>query len=201
MNLWGRQPDGRAGPWTWRDDELMWTCRIVADVQAGRPRWELPNLSTPFPPVYSRDERTLAIGKFQLADYVALGDGNWSSPGFVALGSPWFMAGTLLGSSIAKNRARSRAAADAVPRWVWIAQGTLYTTTHGWHMYTPKLMSWGVRAGGNDGRPLGRCTCRARPTGAGRSRGSCGPIGPSSCSRPGLSSDIPATLRWSWEVG
>jgi hypothetical protein len=128
--------------WTVRDDMLVWSCRVAADVQAGRPREQLPRLSAPFPPVFDADEQVVAIGPFQLSDYRALGDGSWSVPGYVAVGSPGFMVGTVVGHLLVKRRARAEAAAAAVPRWVPIGHGTLFVTLHGWHMYTPTLLSW-----------------------------------------------------------
>ncbi|WIX82014.1 hypothetical protein QRX50_15230 [Amycolatopsis carbonis] len=52
------------------------------------------------------------------------------------------VAGSLVGGAVAKSRARTAAAAAAVPRWVPVEQGTLYPSAHGFYLHTPRVLAW-----------------------------------------------------------
>ncbi|QKV78285.1 hypothetical protein [Amycolatopsis sp. Hca4] len=133
-------------PWTQRDEVLWYTCYLAALLAGGQSTQDVHEVLAPFPPTIGGDEKFWACGSFVLSDFRALGDGSWqvSTPvvfgtGAVGLG---LVAGTLVGGSIAKSRARRAAQAAAVPRWVPIEQGNVYLSQYGFYMHTPSVLRW-----------------------------------------------------------
>lgn len=141
-----KQPSPMAPPWTYRDDVLSYTCYLAGLMADNAELSQVEEVLAPFPGRNVPGERFLATGSVVVSDFRALGDGSWSvSTPFVAgtgaLGVG-LVAGSLVGGAIARSRARQQAAAAAVPRWVPIEQGGLYLSAHGFHLYTPRVLSW-----------------------------------------------------------
>jgi hypothetical protein len=143
----GRQKEAAAvPPWTPRDEVLRYTCYLAALLSGGHSTQDVVEVLAPFPPTNADDEKLWATGPFVLSDFRALGDGSWqvSTPvvfgtGAIGVG---LVAGSLVGGSIAKSRARRAAQAAAVPRWVPIEQGQLYLSQYGFYMHTPNVLRW-----------------------------------------------------------
>ncbi|WP_326566010.1 hypothetical protein VSH64_29580 [Amycolatopsis rhabdoformis] len=141
-----KRPQVPVPPWTQRDEVLRYTCHLAMLMGQGHDLGHLQEVLAPFPPTNARDERLLAAGPFVLSDFRALGDGSWnvSTPfvfGTGALGVG-LVAGSLVGGAVAKSRARNAAAANAVPRWVPIEQGTVYLSEYGFYLHTPRVLAW-----------------------------------------------------------
>ena len=133
-------------PWTRRDQALLYSYHLVARIMRGDDLGAVPEVLAPFPMTMATDERVLATGPFTLFDFRALGDGSWQvntpfvfGTGAVGVG---LVAGSLIGGSIAKSRARNAAAAAAVPRWVPIDAGMLYASQYGFYLHTPQVLRW-----------------------------------------------------------
>jgi hypothetical protein len=143
----GRNPAQPAvPPWTQRDEALRYTCHLAALLARGNDLAHLTEVLAPFPATNAADERLWAGGPFVLSEYRALGDGSWqvNTPfvfGTGALGVG-LVAGSLIGGSVAKSRARRAAQAAAVPRWIPVEQGTLYLSQHGFYLHTPRVLRW-----------------------------------------------------------
>lgn len=139
-------PQPMVPPWIPRDDALMFTCHLAMLMAGEQDVGHIPEVLAPFPGTNGADERFWASGPFELSDFRALGDGSWqvSTPmvfGTGALGVG-LVAGSMIGGSIAKSRARRAARAAAVPRWVPIEHGNLYVSRLGFHMHTPRVIRW-----------------------------------------------------------
>lgn len=133
-------------PWTQRDEALRYTCHLVALMAEGHDFAHLTEVLAPFPTANEVDERLWAGGPFVLSEFRALGDGSWqvSTPvvfGTGALGVG-LLAGSLVGGSVAKSRARRAAQAAAIPRWIPVEQGTLYLSQYGFYLHTPRVVRW-----------------------------------------------------------
>lgn len=132
--------------WTNRDEVLRYTCHLAALMAGGHSTKDVAEVLAPFPPAHGNDEKLWATGGFVLSDFRSLGDGTWQvntpfvfGTGAVGLG---LVAGSLVGGSIAKSRARRAAQAAAVPRWVPIEHGTLYLSEYGFYLHTPAVLRW-----------------------------------------------------------
>jgi hypothetical protein len=145
-----RRHQDQISTWTPRDEVLLYTCRLAAALVAGGDMGHVAEVLAPFPPSLADDERFFAAGPFTLADFIPLGDGSWQSNGFVVAGTGalgmGMLAASLAGNAAAKSRAQAAAAANAVPRWVPIAHGTVYISQYGFHMHTPQVWTWSWRA-------------------------------------------------------
>ncbi len=141
-----RNPQAQLAAWTSRDEILLYSCRIADTIRSGGDVSVIPEVLAPFPPPLSPLERLWAAGPFTLLDFRTLGDGSWQTNSFLVGGTGkvgmGLLAGSLIGNAAARSRARSAAAADAVPRWVPIDQGMVFASQFGFHMHTPSVLSW-----------------------------------------------------------
>ncbi|WP_158888674.1 hypothetical protein [Amycolatopsis anabasis] len=141
-----KEPQSVVPPWTPRDEALRYTCYLAALLAGGHDLSQVAEVFAPFPATNTEDERLWVMGPFLLSDFRSLGDGSWqvTTPmvfGTGALGVG-LVAGSLIGGSIAKSRARRAAQMAAIPRWVPIEQGTLYVSQRGFYLHTPRVMRW-----------------------------------------------------------
>ena len=137
--------------WTDHDTALWYACDIDDKLRTGR-RAELPRVAMPFAmKIGGRQEQILASGSFQLADWTAVGNGQYdrNSGFFIGAGAPAlavgavFLGANAIGNSVRKNRARR----DMEPRWVWRRNGDVHVGTHGFYLQSPAgLNPWGWHA-------------------------------------------------------
>lgn len=137
--------------WTQRDDALLHTCRLANLMITGGDLSGVPEVTAVFA-CEVPGERLWAAGLFRLSDWRALGDGSWEAP---PPGQPYKAPG-LLGAGLAvaglvpgialpaviarraytEGHLRRQAEADAVPRWVAIADGWLFSSAYGFYLQT-----------------------------------------------------------------
>ncbi|MCX5196412.1 hypothetical protein OOK31_21350 [Streptomyces sp. NBC_00249] len=112
-------------PWTAFDDHLVHTCRVVHDLMHGRLSARVPLPSTAR---LAPGELSLAVGPAARLTWRGLGDGSYSHSNVMAFGRPAFVLGSLAGNALGNAARKSRAAADAQPRWVYDGNGELTVT-------------------------------------------------------------------------
>lgn len=139
--------------WSQHDTAVWHACDIASALLMARIH-ERTVIATPFRPhlgsqesPLAGEERVLALGGFELLTHRAVGDGSYVHDGgfFLAAGRGGLglSAGVLAGRAIGNSRRRARAAADTVPRWVPDDGGTLWASTHGFYLQTPRgLFGW-----------------------------------------------------------
>lgn len=139
--------------WSHHDTAVWHACDIANALIAGRIH-DRPVVATPFRPHLGprhphpdNQERVLAQGGFELLTHRPVGDGSYVHDGgfFLAAGRGGLglSAGVLAGRAIGNARRRARAAADTVPRWVPDDAGTVWVSTHGFYLQTPRgLYGW-----------------------------------------------------------
>lgn len=133
-------------PYSDHDAAIWHTRAILRHLREGRPH-ALPQVATAFPPQLGPDERVLAVGRFELLTFRAVGDGSYQHDGgfFFATGLGGLAAtAAVAGVRAAGNsRRRGAAAADAVPRWVVDDAGVLFVSTHGFYLDTGRaFLPW-----------------------------------------------------------
>lgn len=139
-------PDG----WTYRDEVLIATLVVVHEAVAGRLD-SRPLLTSRFA-LEIEEERLVASGRYSLEWWGTVGDGRYSTQtifvgGTGALGIG-LAAGSLIGSHRANSRARSRAIADACPKWRAVDAGELHISDYGIYVtggqYGHRYFHWGA---------------------------------------------------------
>jgi hypothetical protein len=136
--------------WTQRDDALLHACRLANLMITGGDLSGVPELAAVFA-CEVPGERLWAAGLFRLFDWRALGDGSpqdlppgpYKAPGVVGTGlaAAELVPGVGLPAAIARRafmqrHLRRQAEADAIPRWVPIADGWLFSSVHGFYLQT-----------------------------------------------------------------
>ncbi|WP_266976563.1 hypothetical protein [Streptomyces sp. NBC_00424] len=111
--------------WTALDDHLLHSVRVVHDLMRGRLS-ERPPVPTTAPLVPG--ELSLAVGPASRHTWRALGNGSYRHDNTVAFGSPAFVLLNLATSALGNANRKSRARADAQPRWVTDGHGMLTVT-------------------------------------------------------------------------
>jgi hypothetical protein len=136
--------------WTQRDDALLYTCRLANLMITGGDLSGIPEVIAPFPPGLP-GERLWAAGPFRLSDWRALGDGSWElppgqpfkAPGLTGTGLAVaeLVPGVGLAAGVARRVVMARhlqreAEADAIPRWVPLSEGLLFSSVYGFYLQT-----------------------------------------------------------------
>ncbi|QQS02190.1 MAG: hypothetical protein IPK37_07600 [Austwickia sp.] len=118
-----------------QQDAAIWRTLLVNELLDVGRFDQVETVPVVFAPQLAPDERFVGSGAYQLYDFGAVGDGTYErSTGFFFAGGP---AGIALTGTVAAARAignasrRSRAAADAMPRWKVIDAGQLWVSQHG----------------------------------------------------------------------
>jgi len=190
-----RRKQNAVGSWTARDDVLLHTCRIAATVASGNGLERIPEILTSFPPSLGPDERLWASAPYIACEFRALGDGSWQTSSMLVAGTGTLgvslAVGSLVAGAISRSKARDRAAADAVPRWVPAHQGQLFVGRYGFYFHTPQISPG---AGAISTRPRSPRQGRRGSVGSPRAVRRCGQsraTGPSSSSCSGRSRATP----------
>lgn len=110
--------------WTYRDEVLVETIRIVNDTMGGRVE-SRPSIATRFA-TNCQGERVVATGYYAWSWWGAVGDGSWSvgqsmvvGTGAIGMG---LMVGSVIGNSRARRAAQQQAAMDATQCWRHVDQ-------------------------------------------------------------------------------
>lgn len=140
-------------PWTPRDDVLLHTCRIANMVITKGELATIPEVLAPFAPQVP-GERLWSAGPFTLArwgladvddpeDQRPPGLVGWAVNEAVKTGL-WYADGATHGlvGHIAQRRAWRKGQAAAIPQWVPFANGTLFISVYGFHLYTRQVYQW-----------------------------------------------------------
>ena len=122
--------------WTYRDEVLVATLAIVNDAIAGRLE-QRPLLTSRFALAYT-DDKLFAGGNYLLDWWGATGDGSYSyNRGFVAgtgLIGMGAMVGSLIGNSVARNKAVSAAYAASTVCWRPVDMGLVHVSNFGFYL-------------------------------------------------------------------
>lgn len=129
-------------PWTAWDDHLLYTCGVVDDLKHERlgARRPVPTMARMAP-----GELSLAVGPAARHTWRALGDGSYTQSSVLALGSPAFVIGSMVGSAVGNAHRRNRAQQDAQPRWVLEGPGEVTITdrrAYFGHPQSPLELGW-----------------------------------------------------------
>jgi hypothetical protein len=118
---------GAPGPaWSQLDEHLWHTCDIVADVIEGRlDRRPLTPTSARIDP----GDRVLAVGPGERLTWRGIGNGRYTHTSVVAVGSPGFVFGSVVGNALGNVARRKAAESAAAPRWVVEGAGEVTVTT------------------------------------------------------------------------
>jgi hypothetical protein len=136
--------------WTQRDDALLHTCCLANLMITGGDLSAVPAVTAVFA-CEVPGERLWAAGLFALSKWGALGDGSWDlppgepfkAPGLLGTGlaAAELVPGIGLPAAIARRRLmqwhlRRQAGQDAIPRWVPLADGWLFSSAYGFYLQT-----------------------------------------------------------------
>jgi hypothetical protein len=106
----------------------------------------IPEILSSFPPSLGPDERLWASGPYIACEFRPLGDGTWQTSNTFVAGTGTLglslAVGSLVAGAVSRSKARDRAAADAVARWVPAHQGQLFVSGYGFYFHTPQVFSW-----------------------------------------------------------
>ncbi len=124
----GVRSDRQPPTWTRHDAAVWTTCEILSALIAREPQ-RLSPLVADFPTHLSADEMLLAAGAFELLVHRAAGNGTYAQRNTPIVASGRGALGVTLAAAsvqgVANRRQRNRAEADAQPRWMLDARGTL----------------------------------------------------------------------------
>lgn len=142
----GNLPTPSADSWTDADHVMLVTCRIIADIVAGR----LPDTGMATYFRLSSGAVALVSGPLRVLELRANGDGRYPTTSTLVAGTGVLglalLAGSLAGSAVRTSRARQRAQADARVEFRYQFDAQVYVTTTGFSLQHPDGVadwSWG----------------------------------------------------------
>jgi hypothetical protein len=116
-------------PWTSHDSSLWFASEIAVGLMGVGPPRFAPQVTTPFPPL-SPDSAYLASGGYELLEFRAPGDGTWMRDRGFFFATGGLGLALTAASAVARHARnssrRSKALADATPRWLPVDRGHVY---------------------------------------------------------------------------